>query len=735
MSDLTQEAFALKRLQSQLRQRLERTRTWMRAHFAAEGTARVLGSLLLVLALSLLLDWWLELSRAGRLSYALAGLGLVSWVGWRSVLQPLLLPLGPIDLAAALDRRSGTGAARAVAPRVASVLQLPEHLDQPRESSPELIAAAVAESHASLKGIDFRRALNPRHLGVSLAAAAAAVMVPWLFSLWTPSTVSLWAERWLQGSNRPWPRNTRIEVVGLRDGKFIVPRGEPARLQVLVHDQGEPTEVVHLRMRSPTRRDQTVALTRFDAGDFRYELGPLQQPVAARVWGGDASPATFEIVPLDRPRITDLRLTATHPRESAAAIHRFTGEEGTVRLLPETEAVLELTANVPIAAITVENSGPGPRTFEQIDPRRFVTRWTHVAPVQMQVTLTSRAAGLVSHPRPIRVEELPDRAPRLSLRHAGVRQRISPLATIPLSVSAYDDFGIRDVSLSVELTTVAGGEDAAAESVGATGPATGDGLAETPPSEGDTAGSAARVAALYGPKQPASEGTVEQAHDLDVEPLQVVPGAVVAVQAATSDDCFRGPQQTLSRKTLFRVVKTEELFREILLRQQQLRARLRKQYELAIELRDAIRAASLPAEADRLVRQHELIRREVGQISRALDASVLEMKLNRLGGPETWELIEATVLRPLAQLHDADMELQRQSLLTLAEHPPPAVEPVVEQQQSIIDSLQKILDNMAQWDSFIDVINQLNTVINLETRVRRLTEELRLRQVESIFDQ
>ena len=65
---------------------------------------------------------------------------------------------------------------------------------------------------------------------------------------------------------------------------------------------------------------------------------------------------------------------------------------------------------------------------------------------------------------------------------------------------------------------------------------------------------------------------------------------------------------------------------------------------------------------------------------------------------------------------------------------PETTDEIVARQQSIVDALKRILDNMAQWDSFIDVVNQLNTVIKLETRVRQQTEALRSKQVESIFD-
>jgi len=181
-------------------------------------------------------------------------------------------------------------------------------------------------------------------------------------------------------------------------------------------------------------------------------------------------------------------------------------------------------------------------------------------------------------------------------------------------------------------------------------------------------------------------------------------------------------------------VKPEELFREILLRQQQLRSRLRKARDQAEQLRDELKQASSLEQVADWMRKHQLVRREVGQVSHALNGSVEEMKLNQLGGEETYQLISQTVLKPLQNLHDREMEQQRQSFETLRSNTPDPMEQITSRQGKILDSLDQILKNMAQWDSFIDVVNQLNAVIKLEQLVKEKTEELKKKQVDSIFD-
>ena len=48
--------------------------------------------------------------------------------------------------------------------------------------------------------------------------------------------------------------------------------------------------------------------------------------------------------------------------------------------------------------------------------------------------------------------------------------------------------------------------------------------------------------------------------------------------------------------------------------------------------------------------------------------------------------------------------------------------------------MTEILKQMSQWDSFVDVINQLNEIIKLETKVKQSTEQMKKKQTEGVFD-
>src|SRR5689334_22534944 len=96
-------------------------------HLMVAGIARGLAVIAALAVASLLIDWWFRLSIPARLIGLAAGLAAIAWSLRVWLVSPLRHGLDAVGLAAMLDHHAGrTGRADAIAPRVASVLQLPE---------------------------------------------------------------------------------------------------------------------------------------------------------------------------------------------------------------------------------------------------------------------------------------------------------------------------------------------------------------------------------------------------------------------------------------------------------------------------------------------------------------------------------------------------------------------------------------------------------------------------------
>jgi hypothetical protein len=188
----------------------------------------------------------------------------------------------------------------------------------------------------------------------------------------------------------------------------------------------------------------------------------------------------------------------------------------------------------------------------------------------------------------------------------------------------------------------------------------------------------------------------------------------------------------------FRLVPPEELFREILQRQQGERIKFRKQIEEAQKIRDGIRVVADSRQAADLARRHRSFQRETLRIATAMTESLVEIKLNGLGSPESHALMEQHVLVPMKAMQDELVSPQIPALDTLfpaeGAADPANVLAAAEREEKIITRMNILLKQMAQWDSFVDVLNQLDAIIKLETDVKDQSEKIKKKEDRGIFD-
>jgi hypothetical protein len=699
-------------LRERLVTRLERFRQLVRKHLLLEGTTRVLAEVVGFAILSYIVDRTLRLSLPARVTLLIGALAFLALEIWRQIVGPLMTQIDPVTLAHTLDqasRREPKEGAMILAPRVATVLELPQLLKTPAPPSSSMVERAVASAYQSLEGIDFDQRVDEKRKQLCLGLIAGLIVLPLILSACSPWSVGLWAKRWFLGSNQPWPQKTYLTVIGLGGDTMVVPRGEPFVLRVAAKDGSLAPDVVSMKYREEGGKKTTVALTKFGANDFRYDFPPLQNPVQVNLTGGDDDMDPFKIEPIDRPKIAAMELVTQHPTEAQATKHSFSGENADLSFLPKTKMELTFASNVPVkeAHLRSATTQPAPAELRQVDPQHFAMKWEHANPLQLEIELIGTGAGLASIPTPVAIGLKKDQAPRVSIQFSGVRQRITPQAHIPLTVQARDDYAIGTMQLSNQL-------DLPEAAKGTTQPTT-------------------QPLQLFAATQPATQTDLQIPHTFNVADRAPVVGSLLQITASATDQCYLGPQTTQTRPITFRIVEPQELFREILVRQQGERAKFRKAIDEAQKIRDALTVMPPADVAKQLAQQHRAIQRETNRIAVSLGSTLTEMKLNELGGPEAHELMETKVIKPMKGL-DELTNPQKEALDALANDDQSKLADASTRQDQILEKMRDILKNMSQWDSFVDVLNQLNEVIRIQTQVRDTTETLKNKQTESIFE-
>ena len=692
-------------LRQSLFDRLADFRRRVRARLLIEGAATVFAGAVGIAILTFIIDHTFRLSVPARIILLIAAMLGLSYLINRYLIEPLLLKLDPLTLASALDRSNQLTA------RVASVIELPTLLNTDSPPSPAMVRRAVSHCHQTLAEYDFSQRLHNRRRDFAYSVIAAAILLPLLLTLLFPATVKLWAARIFAGSNTPWPQYTYLQVADVQDGLLIVPRGEPFVLRVSAKPGTIVPDVVSLRFREEGSSRVSANFTLFGPNDFRYDFAGINAPVTAEVWGGDDVLPPFTIRPAERPRVVDLKLVSQHPWQLQPQTYTFTGSDSDLSFLPQTKMHLTFTANTPIAQarLTSSTSRPSQADLIMIDDQHFSIDWLHHQAVQLQIELIGRDARLESPPTDVSIGLKTDQPPRITLAFTGVHARVTPEARIPLNIDARDDYGVARVVLSTK--------------------------SERPdPNNPSQLQGETTEENLYGPANPATDLEVQQAKTIALAPLKLSPGCLCTFTAAATDNCYTGPQTTRTRPLTFRIVPPEELFREILLRQQAERARFRKQTDEATAIREALTTLSAPNDAIQLAHRQRAIQREVTGITTALTDSVTEMRLNALATEEAYTLIQKNVLTPLKSLNDDLLNPQKNAFDTLQPDDSKTLAAIEDRQDKTIAQMNEILKQMSQWDSFVDVLNQLNEIIRMQDQAQQQTNQLKQKQTEGVFE-
>jgi hypothetical protein len=716
-----------------VRRQLAAVRRQLRRHLVCEGVAWVIGVAALLIVMSFIVDRWLRLEPGARLALLPMGIGLLVATIYFRLVRPLQLPFADLDLAVIVDRHlPGVGQ------RVANVLQLPTLLDADPAASPSMIRAAVLQQSRELGQLDLRAPFN----GDRFRLLSGAILIPTLIlvcaaMLW-PNTATIWAKRWMLGSPQRWPQHTYITVVGLDDqNRLHVARGESIVLEVESRPQFAPRaegwtlpsrgkgltvwhpseprseipDEVRIRFRQNGSLKQGV-MTQFTNTRFRYELPPVEEPVKFSLTGGDDWLGPIIVEPLDRPGIKDLQLVSQAPGRSEQDTHTFASQESQLLFLPGTKLELLLTSDLPLESASLVSSVGEVPSFQRNDDTHYVARWEMSESQTFEIKLVDAQANLASKPYFISLNLLQDRVPRVTIRSTGVGRRITPLATIPISLKAIDDFGLTAAKIEMEQTVV---------------------KEEKPEAE-------LHEVAVTLPNASPTEAPREMDADqrVSLKEYPIAPGNTIRLRGTAADNRAQGTQVGQSRWLTFQVVTPEELFYEILMVQRAQREKFRAALETEKTLSLAFESAIESEELSGLNRTHQVATRQVSQIANRLDATLQEMSLNDLGSTQAREILASGIITPMRELQRTPMASLRGLLDQLAAEPNRSSELVPKAtavSKEVVDSMSRILDRMAQWESFVDVLNQVRQVIQMQNQVLDSTQKTKTERVNSLFDE
>jgi len=192
-------------------------------------------------------------------------------------------------------------------------------------------------------------------------------------------------------------------------------------------------------------------MSHFGPGDWRYDFPPLGDVADVEITGNDDA-EYFSIEPVDRPRITDLLPDVRSiPRSRNRRRTTFGGQDSDLSFLPKTDLKLTISGQRP------DRRGENQKQCSHAEPigdcsastiANSSLSWTQAAAVQLEIELVGASRPFGVAPVPVAIGLKQDLPPRVNLSFTGVKQRITPMATIPLAIQARDDYGVARLDLN-----------------------------------------------------------------------------------------------------------------------------------------------------------------------------------------------------------------------------------------------------------------------------------------------
>lgn len=419
-----------------------------------------------------------EMPRGARAVALLVIAAVLAGILYRWVFSRMLVPLTNRSLALLLERRF-----RDFDQRLVTSVELTEDSGHAGAFDPRMLLQTALQAREQSAGVQLRRVFRFVPLVRSGALATALLASLMVFYVLNQPAMALWVQRIYLLSDEPWPRNARIEVVGI---ELLGPEDAPQSTQetpLIRFDQQRSVKVakgsnIRLRVQADAaaavvpdvcllyyrtadgeRGRVTMNRLRRSRGDFQqyaFQGKPLRgilSSVSFDVLGYDDRIRDFEIQVVDSPTVIAVELDCVFPDylvdESLALwMPRTETLTGATQIPQGTDVTIRVLTNKPLQRvdlfhpnteqlITLEVSG------DDADRHQFAHRVPELAEnLTLDVTLVDVDNVMTERPYRIFVPIVIDQPPQVDIRLRGISTAVTPDVIIPVEGAISDDYAV-----------------------------------------------------------------------------------------------------------------------------------------------------------------------------------------------------------------------------------------------------------------------------------------------------
>ncbi len=747
---------------------LKSLRRSIRMNSLLRAVSLLIPALVALCLVSFCLDRTFRLSVGARVVTLAVYGSAFAWCAWRWLVRPLTVRLNASTLADLVESRFPD-----FQDRFRSSLQFLKEKDaeNPRVSlqdqrlSSAMKERVADETVAELSKLDVTRVINVPGVVAALTGCLAVIAVA--IALWVPlhDTITIWFERQILLADTEWPYKTRLYVEGFSAPDYTrgVPRDDPFVLRVTADGEMPARVRVWLYYGDGERQDERrFVLTKESDNTFVYEEAQVTEPFDFIVDGGDFRSPRHHIVVQERPVVQSLALEVNAPEYTRREPQVYDADIGEIEVPAGSTIGLQGRASKPLRSAALDIDGEAlALATPGVDPASFSGSFAPKDSRLVRILLEDQEGVPQDRFFSFRVVVVPDRAPTVRARASGVSTMISNRARIPWRIRADDDYGV--VGTGVEYIARSLDAADAADTGGEGVVASDDDSVEVDPHDDtSTSGAATDVAgsddsdlvtSFEFPPPPNPDRAIQSEPVWDTQELELPPGTRLDVRIVARDnDALGGSKVGRSALQSFLVVTLDRLGAELLRREVEQRRALERAVESERLVRDEIyrllgeawtKEGDLEAEVLQqmvaLATSQRQLARQLEGVSGALKQIVEEMQNNRVDEANDTERLAENVIEPLGDLAATELPNSVKSLAVVRNATTVAVRlekgwRLSEDVESIIEELERVLENMRQMEGFAEIVQRLRIILRVHGEATRETTSLYDAMVDSIFE-
>ena len=422
-------------------------RVWKRTLFWT-GCAIAIVGLIAILAGAAIIDLLMPLPHSVRIALLIGIIGVVGYLLYRYLIQPLRVKLTPHDVALNVERKH-----RDLEDRLVSALQFGEtETEDPIKS--HLLQRLVTDAVERTDGIDFKATVDKskkrKHIGIAAAVFAGCALIALIF----PAELNISLNRLLSPWEKTEPVFTTKLTVEPGNARILRGRSLAINLEVtgkaadkarLVYTKGDPTVEAE-----PQRQEIDMMRIEGEKRKFGYEIFNINENMEYHVAANETESERYTVKVFDMPKLTAIEIAYTYPEYTQLKPIIQQGE-GNIRAVAGSQAEVRITTNKAIqsATLTVDAQDSTPMLIS--DGRTLTTTLDVLNNGKYTVKLLCVDGFNNQTSIEYTITAIPDEAPEIVIEEPGRDIKATKLEEVRVLAEATDDYGVENMTLMYSI--------------------------------------------------------------------------------------------------------------------------------------------------------------------------------------------------------------------------------------------------------------------------------------------